>query len=176
MDVSQLYQKCYERLLRESDKFELELNCLRREVEMNDVVNQLKKDLIAESEVALNVKGVERAEISLGCALALSEHRSNNSEATTLFQTMIEQNCSQLDQCYFWIAIARFHLGEFREARIWCEKLLLRRPDDAVSRSLLNLVRNRVMRDGFSGLGIVVAVAFLSAVAGNVFGNMRRSV
>jgi len=175
LGITQRYQDAL--AAADDDNFETVLSGLRKEVMGNErnVIEQLRSNLVAESDVALNVKGVERAELALGCALALSEARSDNFEATKLLQGMIDQNSSQTDLCYFWVAIARFHLGEFREARLWCEKLLLRHPDNVLPRKLLARIRYRVRRDGLSGLGIIVAVAVISAVAGNLFGRLRST-
>lgn len=174
-DVTHFSQRCYDRLLSHIDSFEAEIVTLQREIELNDVVKKLKNDLIAEMEVPLNVKGIERAEISLACALALSNKRAENYEAIKILQKQIEQNCSQMDICHLWLALSRLNLGEFRESRLWCERLLLRRPDEILARKVLEVVRKRVMRDGISGLGVVVAVAVVSAVAGNLFARFRAN-
>jgi hypothetical protein len=174
-DVTHFSQKCYDRLVLCVDKFESELELLKKDIATNDVVTRLRNDLTAEVDVPLNVKGVERAETSLACALALSPKRAHNFEATKLLNKQIEQNGSQTDICHLWIAIARLNLGEFRESRLWCERLLLRRPDEILARKVLELVRRRVMRDGLSGLGIVVAVAVISAIAGNLFARVRAN-
>ena len=175
MEAVPFYQSMIDRLSKSNDLFESEIVKLISELSNGEKVKQFRQDAAAEGEVALNAKGLERAELSLACALALGSDRASYFEACRLLESLIDRNCAELDIAYFWLAIARFHLGEFRESRLCCEKLLLRKPDNVLGRRLLELVRERVKRNGLSGLAIVFGVAVVSALAGSMFGAMRRA-
>ena len=158
-----------------SGDFDAVLAKLTKDSFVQSDVDALRSNLAAEKDIPLNEKNVEKVELDLASLLAIGTARAHQSEAVRILETLIEKNTPHIELCFLWLAVARYLLGEFREARLTIEKLLLRKPDDVLARRVLEAIRTRVKRDGLSGLAIVFAVAVISAMAGSYFGHVRRS-
>jgi hypothetical protein len=158
------------------NSFNQELNRLR-DVEPLSIEQLRKNKIEVEQNLLPASKGLAQTKLDLGTALALSRERIDNVEACQILDEVQRESAfaSLLFESLFWMACARLHLGEFREARILCERLLRRDPESIVAKTLLNVIRSKVRSDGMKGLVVVVLVASVAAIAGHLFGSMRRN-
>lgn len=121
-------------------------------------------------------KQLAQAKLDVGTALSLSYSRQDNIQACKILDEVQHEAAfsSFLFESLFWMACSRLHMGEYREARILSERLLRRDPDSILAKTLLSIIRSKVRSDGLKGLVVVVLVASVAAVAGHIFGSMRR--
>ena len=106
-----------------------------------------------------------------------SATRGDNSLACVLLDALLRDPNARdsASECLRWSAVARMRLGEFREARLACEELMRRDPDDATARALHAEIRAKVRSDGVRGMVVVVLVAVGAAVLGSAFRTWRSA-
>ena len=122
-------------------------------------IAELQSDLQAERDI-VNSKTLPAVALSLGICCALSRRREDNQAAVLLLQDLIDDavSASLTSDCLFWTAVAKMHLGEYREARVLCERLAMRDPERKAALELHACVRQRVMAEGRMGLAVASAI------------------
>jgi hypothetical protein len=142
-----------------------------RELSTPSLLESLAHDRQAESDVVVNSKSLPSLTLTLGMWLALSKRREDNRQAVSLLQDLIDDAVSAAltSDCLFWTAVAKLHLGEFREARMLCERLSLRDPERKSAVELHACIRRRVTTDGMAGLVVVAGMALGVAVLISAF-------
>jgi hypothetical protein len=136
--------------------------------------SQLAADRTAEQDL-VNSKALPGLTLSLGIFCALSRRREDNVTAVGLLQDLIDDavSASLTGDCLLWTAVAKLHLGEYRDARLFCERLALRDPERKGAVELHGAIRRKVRNDGMAGLAVVSAVMVLVTIAGNVLFRRR---
>ena len=86
--------------------------------------------------------------------------------AVSLLQDLIDDavSASLTSDCLFWMAIAKLHLGEYRDARVIVERLALRDPERKAAIELHACIRKRVMSEGRWGLGVASGIMVVVTV------------
>lgn len=138
-------------------------------------LRELRMNFESESNEAIRSPGAyNKALVEYAGALALSASRAELELAVDLLRGLdSEAGC-------FYRALALFQLGRYREARLGCEDILLRKcatssaPVELAARDLLARIRGQVSLNGWRGIGVIAAVAVLASLAGWWLGTANK--
>lgn len=86
-----------------------------------------------------------------------------------LAQVYREENSMHREALYY-LAVGSYKVGEYSNARRYCDALLKSEPDNSQARALKEMVDDKVTQDGLIGLGVAggllaVGVGVISALA-----------
>ena len=73
-------------------------------------------------------------------------------------------------EALYYLAVGSYKVGEYSNARRYCDALLKSEPDNSQARALKEMVDDKVTQDGLIGLGVAggllaVGVGVISALA-----------
>ncbi|KAH9257307.1 hypothetical protein BASA81_004464 [Batrachochytrium salamandrivorans] len=130
-------------------------------------LRELQMNFDSESNEAIrNPSAYNKALIEYAGALALSTSQAELELAVDLLRGLdSESGC-------FYCALALFQLGRYREARLCCEDILMRKcatssaSVELAARDLLERIRNQVTLNGWRGIGVIASVTVLASLAG----------
>lgn len=149
------------------DDFKRRLEELR-DAEGTDALVESSKRTYEAAMNAVDSNALKSASMAYGTHLALSRKRNNNQTAVHVLEELQESFPEVTGDCMLFRAVAKFHLGEYRDARLLCEGLLRREPERVAPSRLHALIQKRVKEDGISGLTVVVGVTLAAALAGTL--------
>lgn len=82
---------------------------------------------------------------------------------------------SRRRECLYYLAIGSYKLGEFTDARKYCDLLLQIEPDDPQSAKLRQIIEDKLAKEGIIGIAIVGGViAVGAAILGAVLSQKKR--
>lgn len=82
---------------------------------------------------------------------------------------------SRRRECLYYLAIGSYKLGEYTDARKYCDLLLQIEPDDPQSAKLRQIIEDKLAKEGMIGIAIVGGViAVGAAVLGAVLSQKKR--
>ena len=148
-------------LKEELEKLKLEFGCV-------DVVNRERQLFEAELN-EINSKVIQTYRLNYGVVLAFSGDRQNNYRGIQLLSEQLDLSPLYASECLLYMAIAKYNLGEYRDARMLCEDLLKREPTRTSASNLYELIRTKVKEDGRAGLGLIVSVIVFAAIFSKLF-------
>lgn len=135
---------------------------------------ELRKRLEAERKMCLDVSSTYPISLNLAVVLAFSTCRAELHESLSILGNLMQVGDSKDHEEYsIWSAVAHYHLGEYRSARLVCEAIILQRSSqfESLAQALLELNRSRVNRDGLSGLGMLAFVVVAATLVGTLLRN-----
>ena len=144
---------------------------LEERIPCEDVLEDVREDIESEQCVP-DSELLSELRLDLGRLLALSKRSPRNLRAavSALEELVLDAvSAKYTGECLLYIAIAYYGLGEYRAARLQCERKLKREPDDAVALALHGLIRRDVTRKGLHGLSLVLGVSILTATLSRAF-------
>lgn len=88
---------------------------------------------------------------------------------------MYKDTPSRRRECLYYLAIGSYKLGEYTDARKYCDLLLQIEPDDPQSAKLRQIIEDKLAKEGMIGIAIVGGViAVGAAVLGAVLSQKKR--
>ncbi|KAJ2727028.1 mitochondrial membrane protein [Coemansia sp. Benny D115] len=105
--------------------------------------------------------------------LIKSTKKVDQQAGVMLMKEIYSSHRERMRECLYYMAIGYYKLGIYMEARTATEKLLRLEPDNKQAESLLELINEKVNRDGLIGLALSGGAVALVGIAAAAF--FRRS-
>ncbi|ORX92337.1 mitochondrial fission 1 protein [Basidiobolus meristosporus CBS 931.73] len=98
---------------------------------------------------------------NLAWGLLRSKRKADQKEAIGLFTEMYNHEEERRLECLYYLALGYYKLGNYLEARGFCQHLLEYVPENEQVLALQASINNQVTREGVVGIGIVGAVVVI---------------
>lgn len=96
--------------------------------------------------------------------LIKSQSKREQQLGVSLMHEIYQKSAERKRECLYYLGIGYYKMGEYMLARKHIEQLLTVEPSNAQAQSLMQLVDNKVARDGFIGLAMSGGAVALAGI------------
>lgn len=108
--------------------------------------------------------------------LIKASQRPEQQEGVRLLSEIFRTSPERRRECLYYLALGNFKLGNYAESRRYNDLLLDLEPNNLQSKSLAQLIDDKVAKEGMMGVAIIGGVAVVAGIVGGMMfrGSRRR--